>query len=91
MASLLARDGGGLRYLVAEKGNRRELPSIYATNIWSGVGGLEKLNKRGVMRMIIRGDVKVQTAKREVRNVRREMRSTECEIGVAIAQLRMWM
>ena len=41
--------------------------------------------------MIISGDVKVQTAKREVRNVRREMRSTECEMGVAIAQLRMWM
>lgn len=57
--------------LVAESGSRQELPQ--SMRLIRGAGGWEKLNTRGAMRMIIRGDVNC------------EVQSMKCEMGVAIA------
>ena len=52
-----------------------------------GVGGWEKLNTRGAMRMIIRGDVKC-----EMRSAKCEVQNVKCEMGVRLQlRMRMWM
>ena len=63
--------------LVAEKGNRRELSQ--SMRLLHGVGGWEKLNTRGAMQIIIRGDLKCQC------EAGREVRSAKCEMRIANA------